>query len=61
MIFHSRFDHIVLLSAPVEVLVHRLVTRTTNSFGTPPEELARVLADVVHEGCALCGAELGDP
>ena len=46
VIFHSRFDHIILLSAPVETLVCRLATRTTNSFGKAPEELARVLADV---------------
>ncbi|HKD90197.1 MAG TPA: AAA family ATPase [Streptosporangiaceae bacterium] len=44
--FHPRFDRIILLSAPVETLVERLVTRTSNSFGKTPEELRRVLDDV---------------
>jgi dephospho-CoA kinase len=41
--FHRRFDHIVLLSAPPDVLVERLRTRTTNTYGKDPDELARVL------------------
>jgi shikimate kinase len=44
--FLSRFDAVVLLSAPAEVLIERLDTRTTNPFGKDPAELARVLADV---------------
>jgi len=44
--FHPRFDHIVLLSAPVEVLVERLATRTDNPYGRSPEQLRRVLDDV---------------
>jgi dephospho-CoA kinase len=44
--FHDRFDHIVLLSAPLETLVERLATRTTNSYGKAPEELRRFLEDV---------------
>jgi dephospho-CoA kinase len=44
--FHPRFDLIILLSAPVEVLAERLATRTTNSFGRAPGELARVLDDL---------------
>jgi hypothetical protein len=35
-----------LLSVPVEVLVERLASRTTNSFGRAPSELARVLDDL---------------
>jgi hypothetical protein len=35
-----------LLSAPVEVLAERLASRTTNSFGRAPGELARVLDDL---------------
>ena len=27
------FDHVVLLSAPVEVLLHRVTTRTNNPYG----------------------------
>ena len=41
--FHPRFDLIILLSAPAEVLVERLASRTSNSFGKSPGELERVL------------------
>jgi ribose 1,5-bisphosphokinase PhnN len=41
--FHARFDHVVLLTAPVDVLMDRLATRTTNTYGKHPEEMARVL------------------
>jgi dephospho-CoA kinase len=44
--FHPRFDHIILLSAPVQVLVERLAARTSNSYGKAPGELDRVLDDV---------------
>ena len=46
MRFHAQFDHIVLLSAPLETLVERLANRTGNPFGKAPEELRRVLDDV---------------
>jgi dephospho-CoA kinase len=41
--FYAQFDHIVLLSAPVPLLLERLATRTTNSFGKHPDEVAQVL------------------
>lgn len=44
--FHSQFDHIILLGAPVEVLTHRLATRTNNPFGKSAEEYRRFLADL---------------
>ncbi len=44
--FHPRFDLIILLSAPAEVLVERLAERLTNSFGKSPGELERVLNDL---------------
>jgi len=44
--FHTQFDHIVLLSAPLETLVERLATRATNSYGKAPEELRRFHDDV---------------
>jgi dephospho-CoA kinase len=44
--FHPRFDHIVLLSAPLETLIQRLETRTTNSYGKAPEELRRFQDDL---------------
>ena len=44
--FHPRFDLIILLSAPAGVLAERLASRTGNSFGKAPGELARVLDDL---------------
>jgi shikimate kinase len=40
--FLPQFDHVVLLSAPTEVIVERLATRTTNAYGKDPDEVARV-------------------
>jgi dephospho-CoA kinase len=44
--FHPRFDLIILLSAPAEVLAERLASRTSNPFGKSPGELERVLDDL---------------
>ena len=44
--FQAQFDHIVLLSAPVETLAERLATRSNNSYGKAPEQLRRFLHDV---------------
>ena len=41
--FLPQFDHIILLSAPPNVLVERLRTRTNNAYGQHPDEVARVL------------------
>jgi shikimate kinase len=41
--FYDRFDEIVLLSAPPEVLVARLTTRTTNPYGRNPAHVAETL------------------
>ncbi|HUP51406.1 MAG TPA: AAA family ATPase [Longimicrobiales bacterium] len=41
--FRDRFDYIILLSAPAEVLVERLRTRTSNDYGKHSDELADVL------------------
>jgi shikimate kinase len=41
--FLSQFNHIVLLSAPTDVLVERLARRTNNSYGKQPDEVTRVL------------------
>ena len=46
VVFYDQFDHIVLLSAPVKVILERLATRTTNSYGKAPEDLRRVLDDL---------------
>lgn len=41
--FYSQFDAIVLFSAPAELLIERLATRTNNPYGKHPDELAEVL------------------
>ncbi|HLS41061.1 MAG TPA: AAA family ATPase [Ornithinicoccus sp.] len=46
--FYPDLTHVVLLSAPADVVRERLATRTTNPFGRTPEELARVLADLAE-------------
>lgn len=43
--FYDRFDAVVLLSAPLEVMLERLATRTGNGFGKHPVERPRVVAD----------------
>ena len=40
------FDFRVLLTAPVEVVLERLLTRSTNSFGRSQDERDRVLDDI---------------
>jgi dephospho-CoA kinase len=41
--FYALFDHIVLLSAPQEVMTERLTTRTNNPYGKDPSEAAQIL------------------
>ena len=36
--FYQRFAHIVLLSAPLDVLLARVATRTTNNYGKTPSQ-----------------------
>jgi dephospho-CoA kinase len=45
--FHARFDAVVLLSAPVDVMLARIEQRADNPFGKSAAERARILAD--HE------------
>jgi dephospho-CoA kinase len=40
------FDRRVLLTAPAEILVQRLMTRTTNDYGRSAAQRAQVLADL---------------
>ncbi|HYA98623.1 MAG TPA: AAA family ATPase [Ktedonobacteraceae bacterium] len=56
--FLPQFDHVVLLSAPSNVIVERLRTRTNNPYGKHPHEIARVL-DLVEtlEPRLRCAAE----
>jgi dephospho-CoA kinase len=41
--FYPHFDHIVLLSAPADVLMARITTRTSNPYGKRPGEKALIL------------------
>lgn len=41
--FYPRFDHVVLLSTPLEVQLARLRTRSSNNYGKAPEDRARIL------------------
>ena len=41
--FYPRFDAVVLLSAPVDALLRRIGTRTTNDYGKPAEERALIV------------------
>jgi dephospho-CoA kinase len=41
--FYSRFDAVVLLSAPAEVLLRRISTRATNDYGKSTEERELIL------------------
>ena len=44
--FYDRFDAVVLLTAPTEVILDRLQRRTNNPFGKAADERARILADI---------------
>ena len=41
--FYDRFDAVVLLSAPAEVLLERLEARSTNDYGKSPAERELIL------------------
>ncbi len=44
--FYDRFDAIVLLSAPAEVILDRVERRTTNDYGKRLGERERILTDL---------------
>lgn len=41
-VFYDRFEHIVLLSAPLDVLIDRIATRTNNPYGQSSAQRADV-------------------
>ena len=55
--FYDRFDAVVLLSAPADVILDRVARRTTNDYGKTPLERAKILDDLagveplLREGC----------
>ena len=42
--FYDRFDHVVLLSAPLDVLIERVSKRTNNPYGNDPGQQAEIAA-----------------
>ncbi len=46
--FYGRFDAVVLLSLPVGVLLERIATRESNSFGKDPSDRERILRDLAE-------------
>ena len=46
--FYDRFDAVVLLSAPADVMLERVADRTTNDYGKTALERAEILADVAE-------------
>jgi gluconate kinase len=56
--FYPDFDKIFLLTAPDEVITHRLGTRTNNFFGRHPLELQRVIGrhQQFDDECKALGA-----
>ena len=46
--FYDRFDAVVLLSAPAEVILERVAKRTTNDYGTSAIERAMILDDLAN-------------
>lgn len=44
--FYPRFDAVVLLRAPTDVLLRRIDRRTTNEYGKSSDERERILGDI---------------
>jgi len=45
--FYDSFEHVVLLSAPVEVLIERVRRRTGNPYGQSPEQQQQIRSLVI--------------
>jgi dephospho-CoA kinase len=59
--FYPRFDAVVLLSAPAEIVLSRIATRTTNDYGKSGEDrelILRHLAEVEPLLRATCTHEV---
>ena len=40
--FYDRFEHVIVLTAPLDVLLARVATRTNNPYGSAPAERAEI-------------------
>lgn len=45
-LFSAAFDHVVLLSAPIEVLLERVAKRDGNPYGKTPEQRAEIVENL---------------
>ncbi|TYK52610.1 AAA family ATPase [Actinomadura decatromicini] len=46
--FYPRFDQIVLLSAPLDVMLERIATRDTNPFGKTRDQRDQIIKDTAE-------------
>lgn len=46
--FYPQIDTIILLSAPAEVIVERITTRTNNPYGSHPDDVAATLDNLAN-------------
>jgi hypothetical protein len=46
--FYDQFDAVVLLSAPADVMLERVATRTTNDYGKTDQGRSEILADLAE-------------
>jgi len=46
--FYDRFDAVVLLTAPLDVILDRVARRSTNDYGKSPLERAMILDDLAN-------------
>jgi hypothetical protein len=46
--FYPQFDRVVLMSAPIDVLLARIATRTSNPYGKSPDERALILQHIAE-------------
>jgi dephospho-CoA kinase len=45
--YYDRFEHVLLLSAPIEILIERVTSRTNSSYGRSAEQQAEIRRYVV--------------
>jgi dephospho-CoA kinase len=46
--FYPHFDAVVLLSAPLDVILRRIDSRTTNDYGKTTEQRKRIIGEITH-------------
>ncbi|GIG69353.1 AAA family ATPase [Phytomonospora endophytica] len=46
--FYDRFERVILLSAPADVMLERIAARTNNPYGKTPEQRADILRNLAE-------------